>query len=71
MPILKSRPRCFGKWLAEETLLQSWDEALLLVLRMQPSEIAELEMEDYWRWVGVCEREINRRAELAEQLAHQ
>ena len=50
-------------------MLQSWDEALLLVLRMQPSEIAELEMEDYWRWVGVCEREINRRAELAEQLA--
>ena len=52
-------------------MLQSWDEALLLVLRMQPSEIAELEMEDYWRWVGLCEREINRRAELAEQLARQ
>ena len=50
-------------------MLQSWDEALLLTLRMQPSEIAELEMEDYWRWVGVCERELNRRAELAEQLA--
>lgn len=52
-------------------MLQSWDEALLLVLRMQPSEIAGLDMEDYWRWVGVCEREINRRAELAEQMRQQ
>lgn len=52
-------------------MLQSWDEALLLVLRMQPSEIAALEMDDYWRWVGVCEREINRRAELAEQMSRQ
>ena len=59
---------CFGKWLAEETLLKSWDEALLLVLRMQPSEIDELEMERYWFWAEVCEREINRRVELAEQM---
>ena len=49
----------------EQTLLQSWDEALLLVLRLQPSEIAQLDMVDYWRWVEVCEREINRRIELA------
>jgi hypothetical protein len=49
-------------------LLQSWDEALLLVLRMQPSEIARLEMVDYWRWVETCRREINRRIEVAEQM---
>lgn len=48
-------------------MLHSWDEALLLVLRMQPSEIAELAMDDYLRWVDVCEREINRRLELAER----
>lgn len=48
--------------------MQSWDEALLLVLRMQPSEIAELEMGDYWRWCETCEREINRRVEAAERL---
>jgi len=48
--------------------LRSWDEALLLVLRLQPSEIARLDMDDYWRWAEVCEREINRRIELAEQM---
>ncbi|MGX1175485.1 MULTISPECIES: hypothetical protein [unclassified Pseudomonas] len=51
------------------TLLQSWDEALLLVLRMQPSEIAQLDMAEYWRWVAVCEREINRRLELADKAS--
>jgi hypothetical protein len=40
---------------------------LLLVLRMQPSEIARLDMVEYWHWVDVCKREINRRLELAEQ----
>ncbi|RCM51502.1 hypothetical protein PA82_03393 [Pseudomonas aeruginosa] len=40
----------------------------MLVLRMQPSEIAGLEMDDYWRWCGVCEREISRRIESAEAL---
>lgn len=49
-------------------MLHSWDEALLLVLRMQPSEIEELEMERYWFWVDVCQREINRRIELSEQM---
>lgn len=47
-------------------MLQSWDEALLLVLRMQPSEIDELDMERYWFWVDVCRREIDRRNEIAE-----
>jgi hypothetical protein len=28
---------------------------------MQPSEIDQLEMDDYWRWCGVCEQEIDRR----------
>ncbi|AJO78764.1 Lambda G-pre-tape measure protein [Pseudomonas sp. MRSN 12121] len=49
-------------------MLQSWDEALLLVLRMQPSEIDELDMERYWFWVDVCRREIDRRNEIAEQM---
>ena len=49
-------------------MLQSWDEALLLVLRMQPSEIDELEMERYWFWVDVCQREIIRRNEISEQM---
>lgn len=40
----------------------------MLVLRMQPSEIAGLEMDDYWRWCEVCEREISRRIESAEAL---
>lgn len=51
------------------TLLHSWDEALLLVLRMQPSEIARLDLVEYWRWVEVCEREINRRLELADKAS--
>lgn len=54
------------KWQPAETLLQSWDEALLLILRLPPSEIERLDMVDYWRWVDVCQREINRRLELAE-----
>lgn len=41
-----------------------------MVLRMQPSEIEELEMDRYWSWVETCEREINRRIALAEQLRH-
>lgn len=49
-------------------MLRSWDEALLLVLRLQPSEIARLDMVDYWRWVETCRREINRRIEVAEQM---
>lgn len=49
-------------------MLQSWDEALLLVLRIQPSEIEGLEMDAYWRWVEVCQREINRRVEAAERM---
>jgi len=35
------------------------------VLRIQPSEIDALEMDDYWWWVGVAEREIQRRADAA------
>lgn len=41
---------------------------MLLVLRMQPSEIDDLDMERYWFWVDVCQREINRRIELSEQM---
>lgn len=39
-----------------------------MVLRLQPSEIANLEMSEYWHWCEVCDREINRRIEYAEQL---
>ncbi len=42
-------------------MLHSWDELLLLVLKLPPSEIDALEMDDYWRWCGVAEREIDRR----------
>lgn len=38
------------------------DEILLVVLKIQPSEIDALEMDDYWRWVKCAEREIKRRA---------
>lgn len=42
--------------------------ALLLVLRMQPSEIEALDMERYWFWADVCQQEINRRNELSERM---
>ena len=57
--------------MAVETVQQYWDEALLLVPRMQPSEINELEIKDYWRWCEVGAWEINRRVEHAERLIHQ
>jgi len=59
----------FGKWSATEETLRQWDEALLMVLRMQPSEIDALDLEDYWFWTEVADREISRRVEQAEQLA--
>lgn len=43
----------------------------MLVLKMQPSEIANLEMPDYLRWVDVCGREIDRRIEAAEKMRSQ
>ncbi|KVN33294.1 hypothetical protein WJ63_04720 [Burkholderia pyrrocinia] len=46
-----------------DSVLWPLDEVLLLVLNMQPSEIAELEMDDYWRWIDAAEREIKRRAD--------
>lgn len=41
---------------------------MLLILRMQPSEIRRLSMDEYWIWVDVCHKEINRRIELADRL---
>ncbi|WP_417694921.1 phage tail assembly protein [Pseudomonas sp.] len=38
-------------------------------LRMQPSEIAQLDSVKLWRWVEVCQREINRRLELADKVS--
>ena len=53
--------RPFGSW-GREAQLQALDEVLLIVLRIQPSEIDALEREDYRYWVEVAEREIKRRA---------
>ncbi|OLZ69563.1 hypothetical protein BS642_21280 [Chromobacterium violaceum] len=52
----------FAKCWASENSLQPLDEVLLIVLRMQPSEIDGLEMVDYWFWVEVAERELKRRS---------
>lgn len=58
----------FGTWLAEETNLQQLDKYLLTVLRIQPSEIDGLEMDDYWGWVEEAEREVKRRNEMMRSL---
>lgn len=42
------------------------DEILLQVLRLQPSEIDALEMDDYWQWVNAADREIKRRIKAQE-----
>ncbi|GKT21654.1 hypothetical protein [Acidovorax sp. SUPP3334] len=68
--ILRTRRRCktpFGGWWATDAALREIDEVLLLVLRIQPSEIDALEMEDYWWWAGVAERELKRRADAAQR----
>lgn len=41
---------------------------MLTVLRMQPSEIDGLEMEDYWGWIEEAEREVKRRNETMQSL---
>ena len=41
---------------------------LLTVLRIQPSELDGLDMEDYWFWIGVAEREVKRRNEMMQSL---
>ena len=58
----------FGTWLAEETNLKQLDRYLLTVLRIQPSEIDGLEMDDYWGWVEEAEREVKRRNEMMRSL---
>ncbi|WP_267912145.1 hypothetical protein [Burkholderia pseudomallei] len=40
---------------------------LLLVLKIQLSEIAELDMDDYWHWIDAAEREIKRRIDATKQ----
>ncbi|ONU48663.1 hypothetical protein A8E62_25555 [Burkholderia cenocepacia] len=47
--------------------LRPLDEVLLLVLKIQPSEIAELDMDDYWHWIDAAEREIKRRVDATKQ----
>jgi hypothetical protein len=50
--------------LPHDAALRPLDEALLIVLGIQPSEIDALEMEDYWYWLEVAERESKRRNAL-------
>ena len=52
----------FGPWWASHDDLRQIDEVLLIVLRMQPSEIDALELDDYVWWAGAAEREVKRRA---------
>lgn len=43
-------------------MLRQLDEILLEILRIQPSEIDALEMDDYWFWVECAQRKLKRRA---------
>ncbi|AUH53234.1 hypothetical protein CXB49_21815 [Chromobacterium sp. ATCC 53434] len=56
------------KWSADPTTLKSFDEVLLTVLGLPPSEIDALAMDDYWFWCEVAEREVQRRGERQQQL---
>jgi hypothetical protein len=58
---LPPSPDFFSTALSHDAALRPLDEALLAVLRIQPSEIDALDMEDYWFWVGAAEREAERR----------
>lgn len=58
----------FATCWATEVSLKPLDEVLLCVLGMQPSEIAGLEMDDYWDWVGAAERKLKRDAQRDQAL---
>ncbi len=58
----------FVTWWAPETSLRPLDRYLLTVLRIQPSEIDGLEMDDYWDWIEEAEREVKRRNEMMQSL---
>ncbi|MCM2494543.1 hypothetical protein NDN95_20865 [Burkholderia glumae] len=45
-----------------DAALRPLDEVLLVVLKIQPSEIADLYMDDYWYWVDAAERELKRQS---------
>lgn len=51
----------FATWWVTDSQLRPLDEVLLLVLRLQPSEIDQLPMDDYWFWIEAAERELKRR----------
>lgn len=51
----------FAPWWVADSQLRPLDEVLLILLRMQPSEIDRLPMDEYWSWIEVAEREIKRR----------
>ncbi len=57
----------FATWWAFPTTLKDFDEALLTVLGLPPSEIDALAMDDYWFWCEVAEREVQRRHEREQQ----
>ena len=40
----------------------------IVSMSIQPSEIDGLDMEDYWFWIGVAEREVKRRNEMMQSL---
>ena len=50
----------FGAWLAKEETFREADTLLLVVLKIQPSEIDGLELDDYWHWVKVAQKEAKR-----------
>jgi len=43
--------------------LQTVDAWLLLVLKLQPTEIDALEMEDYWNWFELAQEKASARAQ--------
>lgn len=55
----------FGPWLAAEADLRAIDAGLLLVLRMQPSEIDDLEMDDYFQWAETAAEVLRQRERAA------
>lgn len=39
-------------------ILQRVDEWLLMVLKLQPTEIDALDLDDYWRWFEVAQEHV-------------
>lgn len=52
----------------KEADYQVCDEALLVILGIQPSEIDRLDLADYWRWVDVAARRQQQRQDALAGL---